>query len=91
PQAGLSSVPKMASALPMQRSCPYCGNHILTVTTPVPGALSWLLCTGLFMFGCVLGCCLLPFYMDRFMDVKHTCPVCGHELFRYRRLGTSAK
>ena len=39
--------------MPMQYPCPYCGNYILTVTTPVPGLLTWMLCTGLFVFGCV--------------------------------------
>ncbi|XP_045689695.1 lITAF domain-containing protein [Phyllostomus hastatus] len=86
PQAMLSGVPRMASVMPMQYPCPYCGNYILTVTTPAPGVLTWMLCTGLFVFGCFLGCCLLPFCMESFMDVKHTCPVCRHVLFRYRRL-----
>ncbi|XP_030875833.1 LITAF domain-containing protein isoform X4 [Leptonychotes weddellii] len=36
--------------------------------------------------GCVLGCCFLPFCVDSLMDVKHTCPVCRQELFRYHRL-----
>ncbi|KAM8950977.1 lITAF domain-containing protein isoform 1-T1 [Lycaon pictus] len=89
PQAfhpGLSSLPRMGSATPIQSVCPYCGNYIITVTNPVPGTLTWLLCTGFFVFGCFLGCCLLPFCVDSLMDVKHTCPVCQHELFRYRRL-----
>ncbi|XP_072607396.1 lITAF domain-containing protein [Vulpes vulpes] len=83
---GLSSLPRMGSATPIQSVCPYCGNYIITVTNPVPGTLTWLLCTGFFVFGCFLGCCLLPFCVDSLMDVKHTCPVCQHELFRYRRL-----
>ncbi|MEJ1286675.1 putative gene 5767 [Cricetulus griseus] len=37
--------------MPMQTICPYCGNRIITVTTPVPGLLTWLLCSGLFVFG----------------------------------------
>nr|XP_044602959.1 lITAF domain-containing protein isoform X2 [Equus asinus] len=60
------------SAMPIQFSCPYCGNYIITVTRPVPGVLTWLLCTGLCLFG--------------LMDVMHTCPVCRHQLFRYQRL-----
>ncbi|XP_045053644.2 LITAF domain-containing protein-like [Desmodus rotundus] len=86
PQAVFSGVPRMASVMPMQYPCPYCGNYILTVTTPVPGLLTWMLCTGLFVFGCFLGCCLFPFCMENLMDVKHICPVCRHEVFRYRRL-----
>ncbi|KAM5199092.1 lITAF domain-containing protein [Hipposideros larvatus] len=76
----------MVSAIPARSWCPYCGSYIVPVTTRVPGVLPWLLCTGLFMFGCVLGCCLLPFCVDSLMDVKHTCPVCHNELFRYHHL-----
>ncbi|XP_039100306.1 LITAF domain-containing protein isoform X2 [Hyaena hyaena] len=58
----LSRMPRMGSAVPVQTVCPYCGNHIITVTTPVPGVLTWLLCTGLFMFGLQVlpGLLLLP-------------------------------
>uniref|UniRef100_A0A2I3GYK8 LITAF domain containing n=1 Tax=Nomascus leucogenys TaxID=61853 RepID=A0A2I3GYK8_NOMLE len=72
--------------MPVQAVCPYCGNRIITVTSFVPGALTWLLCTTLFAFGCVLGCCFLPFCIRSLMDVKHSCPVCQHELFYYHRL-----
>ncbi|PNJ14186.1 T0166645 isoform 3 [Pongo abelii] len=37
--------------MPVQAVCPYCGNHIITVTSFVPGALTWLLCTTLLVFG----------------------------------------
>uniref|UniRef100_A0A8C6RQL7 LITAF domain-containing protein n=2 Tax=Nannospalax galili TaxID=1026970 RepID=A0A8C6RQL7_NANGA len=66
--------------------CPYCGHHIITVTTPIPGLFTWLLCSGLFVFGCVLGCCFLPFCIRSMMDVSHSCPVCGKELFHHHRL-----
>ncbi|XP_019324098.2 lITAF domain-containing protein [Panthera pardus] len=79
-------MPRMGPAIPVQSICHYCGNRIITVTTLVPGVLTWLLCTGLFVFGCFLGCCFLPFCMDSLMDVKHTCPVCQQELFCYHRL-----
>ncbi|XP_047693668.1 lITAF domain-containing protein [Prionailurus viverrinus] len=78
-------MPRMGPAIPVQSICHYCGNRIITVTTPVPGVLTWLLCTGLFVFGCFLGCCFLPFCMDSLMDVKHTCPVCQQELVCYHR------
>ncbi|CAH6786782.1 lITAF domain-containing protein [Phodopus roborovskii] len=79
-------MPRVTTSMPMQTICPYCGNHIITVTTPVPGILTWLLCSGLFVFGCFLGCCLLPFCVRSFMDVSHSCPVCQQELFHHRRL-----
>ncbi|XP_064448592.1 lITAF domain-containing protein isoform X11 [Mirounga angustirostris] len=86
PTAVFTSLPRMGSATPIRSICRYCGNYIITVTSPVPGVLTWLLCTSLFVFGCVLGCCFLPFCVDSLMDVKHTCPVCRQELFRYHRL-----
>ncbi|XP_043311642.1 lITAF domain-containing protein [Cervus canadensis] len=82
----LFRVPRLLSPNPVQFTCPYCMNRIITVTTPVPGVLTWLMCTGIFMAGCLLGCCLIPFCVDSLMDVRHTCPVCLQELFLYKRL-----
>ncbi|XP_069427570.1 lITAF domain-containing protein [Ovis canadensis] len=82
----LFRVPRLLSPDPVQFTCPYCMNRIITVTTPVPGVLTWLLCTGIFVAGCFLGCCLVPFCVDSLMDVRHTCPVCRQELFLYKRL-----
>ncbi|XP_059737524.1 lITAF domain-containing protein isoform X2 [Bos javanicus] len=82
----LFRVPRLQSPDPVQFTCPYCMNRIVTVTTPVPGVLTWLLCTGIFVAGCFLGCCLVPFCVDSLMDVRHTCPVCRQELFLYKRL-----
>ncbi|XP_063082563.1 lITAF domain-containing protein isoform X1 [Cavia porcellus] len=81
-----TTMPRTSTSMPIQTVCPYCGNYIITITTPVPGLLSWLLCSSLFIFGCVLGCCFLPFCVRSLMDVQHSCPVCRHVLFHHRRL-----
>ncbi|XP_028728705.1 LITAF domain-containing protein [Peromyscus leucopus] len=81
-----TGVPRVTTSMPMQTICPFCGSHIITVTTPVPGILTWLLCSGLFIFGCFLGCCFLPFCVRSLMDVRHSCPVCHQELFHHHRL-----
>ncbi|KAM9208970.1 lITAF domain-containing protein [Dugong dugon] len=82
----VTSFPRRGSAIPVQTTCPYCGSFIITTTSRVPGLISWLICTGLCLFGCVLGCCLIPFCIEGLMDVRHSCPVCHQELFYYRRL-----
>ncbi|KAL6060224.1 hypothetical protein STEG23_004113, partial [Scotinomys teguina] len=46
-----TGVPRVTTSMPMQTICPFCGRHIITVTTPIPGILTWLLCSGLFIFG----------------------------------------
>ncbi|XP_009194226.1 LITAF domain-containing protein isoform X1 [Papio anubis] len=81
-----AGMPVVGTSMPVQVVCPYCGNRIITVTSFVPGALTWLLCITLFLFGCVLGCCFLPFCIRSLMDVKHSCPVCQRELFYYHHL-----
>ncbi|XP_052615389.1 lITAF domain-containing protein isoform X3 [Peromyscus californicus insignis] len=81
-----TGVPRVTTSMPMQTICPFCGSHIITVTTPVPGILTWLLCSGLFIFGCFLGCCFLPFCVRSLMDVRHSCPVCHQEIFHHHRL-----
>nr|XP_023472112.1 lipopolysaccharide-induced tumor necrosis factor-alpha factor homolog isoform X1 [Equus caballus] len=62
PPALFTNMTTMQSAMPIQFSCPYCGNYIITVTRPVPGVLTWLLCTGLCLFGLQVfpGLLLLP-------------------------------
>ncbi|XP_023567164.1 lipopolysaccharide-induced tumor necrosis factor-alpha factor homolog [Octodon degus] len=77
---------RASTSMPIQAMCPYCGNYIVTVTAPVPGLLTFLLCSSLFICGCFVGCCLLPFCLNTLLDIKHSCPVCGHELFYHRRL-----
>ncbi|XP_057343579.1 lITAF domain-containing protein [Manis pentadactyla] len=79
-------MPVVRSATPAQSPCPSGGKHIVTATTPIPGARTWLLCTGLLVFRCFLGCCFIPFCVDSLTDVKHTCPVCQQEHLRYQRL-----
>nr|XP_020747929.1 lipopolysaccharide-induced tumor necrosis factor-alpha factor homolog isoform X3 [Odocoileus virginianus texanus] len=56
----LFRVPRVLSPDPVQFTCPYCMNQIVTVTTPVPGVLTWLMCTGIFVAGLQVFLGLLP-------------------------------
>uniref|UniRef100_A0A8C4H7I1 LITAF domain-containing protein n=1 Tax=Dicentrarchus labrax TaxID=13489 RepID=A0A8C4H7I1_DICLA len=47
----------------------------LSVTYQV-GTHAWLMC-----FVLLLGCCLIPLFVNYFKDVHHTCPRCRHVLY----------
>ncbi|XP_034445881.1 lipopolysaccharide-induced tumor necrosis factor-alpha factor homolog [Hippoglossus hippoglossus] len=86
---------------PVQVVCPSCHQAVLTKVDPTSGLLTYLLCGGLFFCGniisktmcftyCplsfVLGCCLIPFCVDRLRDARHSCPTCKTVLGVYKRL-----
>ncbi|GAB1598643.1 lipopolysaccharide-induced tumor necrosis factor-alpha factor homolog isoform X1 [Argonauta hians] len=70
----------------VQTSCPKCKAEIMTATHYETGNLSWVICLVLSFFGCIFGCCLLPFCMDNTKDVIHSCPNCNNFIGRYSRL-----
>jgi lipopolysaccharide-induced tumor necrosis factor-alpha factor len=65
--------------------CPSCGCEINTKTTTSPGVIAWVSGFLIALFGCWLGCCLIPCCIDECMDVSHTCPNCSAYLGRHRR------
>ncbi|GLD63930.1 lipopolysaccharide-induced tumor necrosis factor-alpha factor homolog [Lates japonicus] len=71
---------------PVQIVCSKCHQSVLTKVDHTAGLLTYLFCGGLFFCGFVLGCCLIPFCVDRLRDVKHTCPSCKTVLGVYKRL-----
>uniref|UniRef100_A0A3Q3LJT9 LITAF domain-containing protein n=1 Tax=Mastacembelus armatus TaxID=205130 RepID=A0A3Q3LJT9_9TELE len=71
---------------PVQIFCPKCHQTVLTKVDYTPGLLTYLFCGGLFFCGFVLGCCLIPFCVDRLRNAKHTCPTCNTVLGVYKRL-----
>ncbi|KAF7256781.1 hypothetical protein EG68_06475 [Paragonimus skrjabini miyazakii] len=66
--------------------CSICLNKVVTTVQYVNGACTWLACTGIFFIGGVLGCCLIPFFVDTCKDARHSCPVCNTELGTYKRI-----
>ncbi|XP_062386664.1 lipopolysaccharide-induced tumor necrosis factor-alpha factor homolog [Sardina pilchardus] len=71
---------------PVQVTCPSCHQTCVTKVEFSSGLLTYLFCGGLFMCGFVLGCCLIPFCVDRLRDAKHTCSNCKAVLGVYKRL-----
>uniref|UniRef100_A0A3Q3EZX7 LITAF domain-containing protein n=1 Tax=Labrus bergylta TaxID=56723 RepID=A0A3Q3EZX7_9LABR len=71
---------------PVQVFCPKCNQTVLTKVDYSSGLLTYLFCGGLFLCGFVLGCCLIPFCVDRLKNAKHSCPTCKNELGVYKRL-----
>ena len=74
--------------IPTQCVCPRCRLNIVTRIEHKTGMLMWLLCIGLFVFGFVLGCCLIPFCIDSLGDVQHYCPHCAALVGEHRSLWT---
>ncbi|KAL7830645.1 hypothetical protein SRHO_G00317720 [Serrasalmus rhombeus] len=72
--------------LPVQVYCPHCAQSVLTRLEYNSGTMAWLTCAGLFIFGCIYGCCLIPFCVDCLKDVTHRCPNCTSVLGVYKRL-----
>lgn len=71
---------------PVQMRCPNCNRMIVTQLSYKAGILTWLSCGGLFLLGCVLGCCFIPFFVDALRDVDHYCPKCKALVGTYKRL-----
>ncbi|KAI4892199.1 hypothetical protein NFI96_024088 [Prochilodus magdalenae] len=72
--------------LPVQAYCPHCAQSVLTRLEYSSGTMAWLTCAGLFIFGCIYGCCLIPFCVDCLKDVTHRCPNCTSVLGVFKRL-----
>ncbi|XP_042281033.1 lipopolysaccharide-induced tumor necrosis factor-alpha factor homolog [Thunnus maccoyii] len=71
---------------PVQVACPHCNQTVLSKMEYSNGLLSYLSCVGLFLCGCALGCCLIPFCVDHLRDIKHICPTCKTVLGAHKRL-----
>ncbi|RXM32442.1 Lipopolysaccharide-induced tumor necrosis factor-alpha factor-like [Acipenser ruthenus] len=70
---------------PVQLLCPGCQQSILTNMESTSGTMTYLACGALFLFGCVFGCCLIPFCVDGLKDSIHTCPNCKNVLGVHKR------
>ena len=71
---------------PIQCTCAHCRSMIITRVEQSNGLLAWLLCLLLLLFGCWLGCCLIPFCISDLQNVQHYCPNCNAFIGEYRPL-----
>jgi lipopolysaccharide-induced tumor necrosis factor-alpha factor len=70
--------------IPVRCTCGYCRALIVTHVKRTPGLLVWILCFILILFGCWLGCCLIPFCIRDLQNVQHYCPNCKGFIGEYR-------
>ncbi|KAM9987959.1 hypothetical protein ACTFIZ_003307 [Dictyostelium cf. discoideum] len=66
--------------------CQHCQTHMSTKISHKSGSMVWLVCVLLIIFGCWLGCCLIPFGIDSLKDVQHKCSHCKKVLYRFDRM-----
>ncbi|XP_033738495.1 LITAF domain-containing protein-like [Pecten maximus] len=85
PQQSLPVV-KSFRDTPQRMQCPNCSQDIVTVMTFVPGVNTIVCCLIIALLGGVLGCFIIPFFMDSCKDVIHNCPNCQTKLGRYTKM-----
>uniref|UniRef100_A0A914GZD7 LITAF domain-containing protein n=1 Tax=Globodera rostochiensis TaxID=31243 RepID=A0A914GZD7_GLORO len=71
---------------PQNTFCSNCRQQVLTKVKYSAGLLTWLLFGGCLLFGCWLGCCLIPFCMDDCQDCEHYCTNCKAFMGQYKRI-----
>ncbi|KAF7659423.1 hypothetical protein LDENG_00298290 [Lucifuga dentata] len=71
--------------VPGQAFCPHCEKTVVTETEYKAGLMTWIICSGLALIGCIF-CCCIPFFVDSCQDVEHRCPTCNNIIHIYKRL-----
>ncbi|XP_029996436.1 LITAF domain-containing protein-like isoform X2 [Sphaeramia orbicularis] len=90
PPAGYQGVTHMVVTpglqdVPGQTMCPHCQQTVVTQTEYTSGLMTWLICGGLFIIGCIC-CSCIPFCVDGCKDVEHHCPNCQRVIYIYKRI-----
>ena len=63
--------------------CPHCKKEMKTKTSRYPSVMCWVVFFLLIIFGCWLGCCLIPFCIPAFYAATHRCSHCGKVIGHY--------
>jgi lipopolysaccharide-induced tumor necrosis factor-alpha factor len=70
------------SEVPVIASCPYCHGSMITEIEAKPGPFT--LITAIILAHCFL--CWIPFIVERFQDMKHSCPRCKSTIGIFKRM-----
>ena len=76
----------VAKTSPVLLQCPFCSRVVTTETNYQAGWLTWVTCWLCMFAGGVAGCCLVPFCIGSFQDVRHVCPQCRQTVAVYTRI-----
>eukprot|EP00095_Tigriopus_kingsejongensis_P012043 maker-scaffold90_size386344-snap-gene-1.20 protein:Tk12043 transcript:maker-scaffold90_size386344-snap-gene-1.20-mRNA-1 annotation:"lps-induced tnf-alpha factor" len=86
-----SAAPPMRVVVPVQLGpgsanleCPNCHTQVKSKVSSSAGLGAWLLSVGCCVFGCIFGCCLIPFCIDSMKVYEHHCPSCNVHLGRFK-------
>lgn len=75
---------EMLGKNPKQITCPHCQRNILTTVEEELSETAWIACCLLFICGCQLGCCFIPFFLPDFKNYRHYCSHCKRLIGVYR-------
>ena len=81
---------QMAGPDPIWTNCPNCNTEILTTTQKSISTFQMLVAGGLCCFGFPL-CFYIPFCIDDWKDVLHTCPNCNYGIGKFKKLWWNQK
>ena len=77
---------QMAGPDPIWTTCPNCHTEIITTTQRSISTFQIVFAGGLCLFSFFAG--WIPFFIDEWNDVLHTCPNCNYAIGRYKILYT---
>ncbi|XP_046576322.1 lipopolysaccharide-induced tumor necrosis factor-alpha factor homolog [Haliotis rubra] len=70
---------------PVSMRCYYCHTDVMTSTRYKFGMCTCLCMLLIFMLGGILGCFLIPLWINKTKDVIHTCPNCKNQIGCHRK------
>jgi len=70
---------------PQHCICPHCQHQGVSKTHHESGLGTWLAAGGICLFGCWVGCCLIPFCLNDLQDTVHKCEKCK-KVIRVKKL-----